>query len=356
MRRIAILAEGHFHWRGSKTAVGVIRYGQDQVVAVIDSTKAGKDAAEVLGNGVGNGIPIVRDVSEALQHQPDTLLIGIAPIGGRLPDAWRAQVLRALNAGLHVISGLHQFLDDDPELHAAAERNRVQIWDVRRPPADRSMRIAQHTPHRPGSHTVYLAGSDCNVGKMTAALELDREAKRRGLSSGFAATGQTGIMISGRGIPVDRLISDFTAGGVEALVLEFTEQYDWVFVEGQGSLIHPAYSAVTLGLLHGSMPDLMILCHEAHRTTIRSYPVPIPPLRRLIEIYEQAIGWLRPAPVVGIALNTYELDEASAREEIRRAEEETGLPATDCVRFGAGKLIDALLAQTKQETKGERAC
>jgi uncharacterized NAD-dependent epimerase/dehydratase family protein len=350
MRRLAILAEGRFHWQGAKTAVGVIRYGQDQVVAVIDSTKAGKDAADVLGNGVGAGIPIVRDITEALAYRPDSLLIGIAPIGGRLPDPWRAQVLQALNAGLHIISGLHEFLDEDPELRAAADRSGARIWDVRRPPADRAMRIAQYTPHRPGSHTVYLAGSDCNVGKMTVAMELDLEAKRRGLSSGFAATGQTGIMISGRGVPVDRLISDFTAGGVEALVLEFTQQYNWVFVEGQGSLIHPAYSAVTLGLLHGSMPDVMILCHEARRTSIKSYPVPIPSLRRLIDIYEQAIGWLKPAPVVGIAINTYELDEADALDEIRRAEEETGLPAADCVRFGAGKLIDTLLAHplTKQ--------
>ncbi len=347
MRRIAILAEGRFHWQGAKTAVGMIRYGHDQVVAVIDSTKAGQDAAQVLGNGLGAGIPIVHDVTEALNHQPDSLLIGIAPVGGLLPDPWRAQVIQALERGLHIISGLHEFLDDDLALHALAEQHHAHIWDVRRPPADRAMLIAKYIPHRPGSHTVYLAGSDCNVGKMTAALELHREAQRRGLSSGFAATGQTGIMISGQGLPVDRLISDFTAGGVEALVLEFTQQYDWVFVEGQGSLIHPAYSPVTLGLLHGSMPDMLILCHEARRTKIKGYSVPIPPLPRVIEIYEQAIGWLRPAPTVGITLNTYELDKASALDEIHRAEAETGLPATDCVRFGAGKLIDALLQRAQ---------
>ncbi|HEY7125835.1 MAG TPA: DUF1611 domain-containing protein [Ktedonobacterales bacterium] len=348
MRQIAILAEGHFTWQGAKTAVGVIRYGQDKVVAVIDSTRAGQDVGQLLG-GVGAGIPIVRDVSEAFQHHPDTLLIGIAPVGGRLPDPWRAQVRQALDHGLFIISGLHEFLDDDPDLHAAAERHHTSIWDVRRPPAERAMLIAKYTPHRPGSHTVYLAGSDCNVGKMTVALELDREAQQCGLSSGFAATGQTGIMISGRGMPVDRLISDFTAGGVEALVLEFTAEYDWVFVEGQGSLIHPAYSPVTLGLLHGAMPDVMLLCHQARQTNIKGYPaVPIPPLRRMIEIYEQAMGWLRPAPIVGIALNTFELSEAEADDEIRRAEDETGLPATDCVRFGAGKLIDALLAHAAQ--------
>jgi uncharacterized NAD-dependent epimerase/dehydratase family protein len=138
---------------------------------------------------------------------------------------------------------------------------------------------------------------------------------------------------------------------VEALVLEFTQQYDWVFVEGQGSLIHPAYSPVTLGLLHGSMPDMMILCHEARRDHIKSYSVPIPPLTRVKEIYEQAMDWLRPSPIVGIALNTYELDEATANDEIRRAEDETGLPTTDCVRFGGGKLIDALLAHVAKEGK-----
>jgi uncharacterized NAD-dependent epimerase/dehydratase family protein len=351
MRRIAILAEGHFTWQGAKTAVGVIGYGQDHVVAVIDSTRAGQDVGQVLA-GVGAGIPIVRDVSEALQHRPDTLLIGIAPVGGRLPDPWRAQVMQALEHGLYIISGLHEFLDDDPALHAAAEHHHTRIWDVRRPPAERAMLIARYTPHRPGSHAVYLAGSDCNVGKMTVSLELDHEAQRRGLSSGFAATGQTGIMISGRGLPVDRLISDFTAGGVEALVLEFTQEYEWVFVEGQGSLIHPAYSPVTLGLLHGAMPDVMLLCHQARQTTIKGYPaVPIPPLPRVIEIYEQAMAWLRPSPIVGIALNTFELSEAEARDEIRRAEEETGLPATDCVRFGAGKLIDALLTHAKTHIK-----
>ncbi len=347
MRRIAILAEGSFHWQDAKTAVGMIRYGQDQIVAVLDSTKAGQDASEVLGNGVGAGIPIVRNVGESLDYHPDTLLIGIAPIGGTLPAPWRAQVMQAINSGLNIISGLHEFLSDDPQLHALAERAHVEIWDVRRPPAERAMRIAKYTPHHPGSHTIYIAGSDCNVGKMTVSLELPLGAQRRGLSSGFAATGQTGIMISGRGVPVDRLISDFTAGGVEALVLEFTEQYEWVFVEGQGSLIHPAYSPVTLGLLHGAMPDAMILCHEARQTHIKLYDVPIPPLPRVREIYEQAMAWLRPAPVVGIALNTYALEEADALEEIRRAEAETGLPATDCVRFGAGKLIDALLDYTK---------
>src|SRR5579872_2133204 len=238
MRRIAILAEGLFEWHYGKTATGVIRYGKDPVVAVIDSTKAGQDVAQALGGApFGQDIPVVRDIHEALAFRPDTLLIGIAPMGGALPDAWRWQLLTAIDAGLDIISGLHFFLSDDPELRAAAERKGVTIWDVRRPP-DKN-RVAQFLPHRQGSHTVLMVGSDCATGKMTVALELDREAQRRGLNSSFLATGQTGIMISGNGLPADRLISDFIAGLVEEMVLDFTNEHDWVFVEGQGALNHP---------------------------------------------------------------------------------------------------------------------
>jgi uncharacterized NAD-dependent epimerase/dehydratase family protein len=201
---------------------------------------------------------------------------------------------------------------------------------------------------------VYFAGSDCNVGKMTAALEVDREARRRGLSSAFAATGQTGIMISGRGIPVDRYICDFEAGGVEALVDEFAAEFDWVFVEGQGALGHPAYSAVTLGLLHGSTPDYLLLCHHAGRTHISGYPtVAIPSLTEVRAMYETAAAWLRPTRTVGVILNTFGMSAADAHAALRAAEQETGLPATDPVRFGSGVLIDALLAADRERATGE---
>ncbi len=347
MRRIAILAEGRFDWQSAKTAVGVLRYSQDTVVAVIDSTRAGQDAAVALGdpNGPGRGVPIVANFAATLPYQPDTLLIGIAPIGGRLPDAWRAEVLAALQRGLEVVSGLHEFLADDQKLAAAAHEHHGHIWDVRRPPDSLAMRIREGTPHRPGSHVVSFCGSDCNVGKMPACIELDLAAQRRGLSSVFAATGQTGIMISGSGIPVDRFISDFISGGVEAMVLDFAQRYDWVFVEGQGSLGHPAYSAVTLGLLHGAAPDYLILCHEAGRTHIHGYDVAIPPLSVVRETNETAVAWLKPAPVVAIALNTARLDGDAARAAIEATSQETGLPVTDPVRFGADALLDALLAQ-----------
>ena len=345
MRRIAILAEGLFEWHYGKTATGVIRYGQDPVVAVIDSTRAGQDVSHALGAEIGVGIPVVRDIHEALQFQPDTLLIGIAPQGGTLPAAWRWQLLAAIDAGLNIISGLHSFLSDDPELQAAAEKRGVSIWDVRRPPY--KQRVARFTPHRVGSHTVLMIGSDCATGKMTVALELDREASKCGLKSVFAATGQTGIMISNNGLPVDRIISDFVAGMVEEMVLDFSNEYDWVFVEGQGALNHPGYSPVTLGLLHGSMPDAMIFSHKAGTTGIEGYDnCPFPPMKRMISINEEVVNMLRPerpSKVVGISLVTQGLSDAQARDAIKQIEDETGLPTTDVWRFGTGVLMDALV-------------
>jgi uncharacterized NAD-dependent epimerase/dehydratase family protein len=349
MRRIAVLAEGNLEYQRAKTAIGVVRYGEDPVVAVIDSTHAGQDLATALDDGsrLGRGIPVVASVAEALEYHPDTLLIGIAPRGGQLPDSWRAELLAAIRAGLSLVSGLHVFLGDDPELAAAAKAHNVSIWDVRQPSEELAYRIREGTPHRPGSHAVYFCGTDCNVGKMTAAFEVWREAQRRGLSAGFAATGQTGILISGRGIPADRFISDFLAGAVEALTVEFCHEYDWVFVEGQGSLLHPAYSAVTLGLVHGAAPDLMVLCHQAGRTHISGYDVPIPSLARVRRIYEDAAGWLKPAPVVAVALNTLGLSDETAHAAVAQASRETGLPAADPVRFGAGPIVDALQAAVR---------
>jgi uncharacterized NAD-dependent epimerase/dehydratase family protein len=344
MRRMAILAEGAFTWRTAKTATGVIRYGKDPVVAVIDSTHTGKDVSQALDTHVGIGIPIVQDIHEALIYKPNTLMIGIAPVGGALPSSWRWQLLTAIEAGLDIISGLHFFISDDEELRTAAEKRAVTIWDVRRPPDNN--RVAQFIPHRPGSHTILMVGSDCAVGKMTVALELDREASNRGLNSAFVATGQTGIMISGNGLPADRIISDFLAGMVEEMVIDFTNKHDWVFVEGQGALNHPGYSPVTLGLIHGSMPDAMIFCHKAGTIEIEGYNHCLfPSLNRMIQLNEDPVSWVRPeqpSKVVGLAVMTFGLSEQEAYDVLKQVEDETGLPATDVLRFGAGVLMDAL--------------
>jgi uncharacterized NAD-dependent epimerase/dehydratase family protein len=346
--RLCILAEGAFDPETAKTGAGVIRYGRRSVVAVIDSARAGQDAGAVIGAGAG--IPIVDDIDAALAFQPDAVLIGIAPRGGRLPEAWRRQLETAIKHGLAVINGLHVLLQDDRELVALAQQHDVELWDVRIPAADEG--VATWEPHRSGSHTVLFVGSDCSIGKMTAALELDRAARARGWSSRFVATGQTGIIIAGDGVPLDRVIGDFMPGAVERQVLAASAAHDWVWVEGQGSLIHPAYAPVTLALVHGSRPDAMMLVHKPGRALVRGYDLPIPPLPELVRIYETAAGWVRPAAVCAIILNTFGHDEAEARRLLQEAEDATGLAAGDPVRFGAAALLEAAAAAVTKRGGG----
>lgn len=337
IRRLAILAEGTLDFHHGKTATSILRYRPQDVVAVIDSTRAGITTGQAVG--LAGDTPIVSDISEALAFKPNALLLGTAPRGGGLPPDWRREILVAIGHGLDVISGLHFMLNDDAEFTAAAGRAGVRLVDVRRVPAGLS--VATLEPHRPGSHVITLVGSDCATGKMTAALEIAQAAEEAGLTSAFVATGQTGIMLEGDGVAVDNVVGDFMAGSIERLVVDAAQRADWVFVEGQGSLLHPGYSGVTLALLHGSSPDGMILVHRAGQTHIHHYPLALPDLPRLIGVYEEAAGWIKPAPVVGIALNTQALAETDAREAIDAAAAETGLPVTDPVRFGGEVLVRA---------------
>lgn len=339
-RRLAILAEGTLDFHHGKTAVSILRYRPQDVVAVIDRENAGKQVGEVLG--LAAGVPIAANITSALRYRPNALLIGIAPRGGGLPDSWRGQILTALTNGMDVISGLHYMLNGDDEFVRTATQYGTRLIDVRRPPGD--LTTADMAPRRDGSHVITFVGSDCAVGKMTAALEIRAAANRRGLSTAFVATGQTGIMLEGSGIAIDRVIGDFMSGATERLVVEACGGADWVFVEGQGSLLHPAYSGVTLALLHGSQPDAMVLVYPPTRSQIDEYPVTIPPLRRLVQIYEDAAGWVKPARVVAIALNTRDLSEEEAQAAVRSAEAETALPAADPVRGGADKLAEAVVA------------
>lgn len=337
-RRLAILAEGTLDFHHGKTATSILRYRPQDVVAVIDSENAGRTAGSVLG--IGGDIPIVDDVTRAFDYDPDTLLIGIAPRGGGLPREWRRQILAAIERGMDVVSGLHYMLNDDAEFSAAAANHGVRLEDVRRPPE--GLKVAEMLPRRPGSHTITFVGSDCAVGKMTAALEMTAAAREAGMSTAFVATGQTGIMLEGSGIAIDRVIGDFMAGAVEQLVVDASQRADWIFVEGQGSLLHPGYSGVTLSLLHGSLPDAMVLVYPPSHTEIENYPLRIPPLPELVALYNSAASWVKPARVVAIALNTRDLDEEQTARAIEQAERETGLAAADPVKGGARKLVDAV--------------
>lgn len=340
--RYLILADGNFHPLESKTANSVIRYQADRVVGVLDRRMAGKTAQDVLG--FGGAIPIVATIDEGLALKPNAVLIGIAPAGGKLPDEWRQWLGQALDAGCDLISGLHTFLSDDTELATRAARHGRTIFDARKAPA--SLPIGAGEARLVDPFVILTVGTDCNVGKMTAQLQLTDGLRARGLRTNFAATGQTGIFIEGWGTAVDAVVADFIAGAAEELVLRAAKDADIVLVEGQGSINHPGYSGVTLGLLHGSCPDAMILCHQASRTHIGEYRTTpwlrIPPLSRYVEMYEMLGSAVHPTSVIGISLNTFDLSDAAARAACEAATEETGLPCTDPVRFEAAPLLDAI--------------
>jgi uncharacterized NAD-dependent epimerase/dehydratase family protein len=336
--RYLLLAEGFSgDPHHGKTMRGVLRYRRDDVVAILDSTRAGETE---------DGVPVVGSVEDALPLGPTTALVGVATQGGRFPPAWLAILRACVEHGLDVENGLHAFLGEDPELRALAAERGVELRDLRRPPADLSTATGENLSV--DATIVLTVGSDCAIGKMTVSLELDLEARRRGLRSVFVPTGQTGMAIAGWGIAVDAVVADFVAGAAERLVVEGRDRGgDLLWVEGQGSLLHPVYSGVTLGLYHGSAPHLLVLCHECGRTEIEGAgggPHPIPPLRELVELHERLALPARPARVVALALNTRALGEEEARAAIAAAEEETGLPADDPVRFGAAQLVDAVLA------------
>lgn len=354
-RQVVVLAEGRFSTSDAKTAHGLLRYGRDRVVAVVDSTFAGGTAAHVLGAEPRFvDIPIVASLDEALAlpEPPNELVIGIAPVGGKLPEPWRPVILQALRAGLDVVAGLHTFLADDPHFAAAARASGSLIVDLRRPPE--RMETARGRVHGPDKRVVLTVGSDSAVGKMTAALELAAAARRAGLRATMVPTGQTGMLVEGWGVTVDRVAADFLAGTVEALVEEGESRADWLFVEGQGSLDHPAYSAVTLGILHGSTPDALVLVHELGREYHDDFEgrafARLRPLAELVRIHEQVAALVRPSEsppcrVVAVAVNSARIaDPDDARRQIEAIAAETGLPADDPYRFGTGRLFGAVRA------------
>jgi D-glutamate N-acetyltransferase len=347
--KVAILAERQFAPATAKTAIGVLRYAPFEVVAVVDSTRAGKDAAECVG--VGKGVPVVASVDDAIGRGATVLLIGTAAAGGRIPDGYRPGLARALERGVEVWNGLHERVLRDPELAAAAKRGRANVRELREPPADLS--IGGHRSRRDGARVVLTVGSDAAVGKMTASLEIVEALRRAGERVEFVATGQTGIAIAGQGIAVDAVVADFIAGAAELMVCDAAERADWVVVEGQGALTHPGFSGVTLGLLHGTAPDLMVLCHDATRMNVKGFEqegLPVRDLRDCVRIYEEAASWRRPpgyprAPVVAVAMNTSGMSEERAHAEIGGAAHAIGLPTADPVRegeIGADRLAQAL--------------
>jgi uncharacterized NAD-dependent epimerase/dehydratase family protein len=344
-RRMVVLTDGHSDPLTAKTACSVIRYCPDEVVAVLDSTAAGQTSAELLG--VGGEIPVVAD----LQSAPDsnTLMIGIAPPGGKIPSPWRPIVLEAISRGMDVVSGLHEFLADDRQLAEAASKSGARLVDVRR---NDEHDVANYENVRQECLRVLTVGQDCCVGKMVVAIELAAALRERQQSTKFIATGQTGIIIEGDGCPIDCVVSDFISGAVEKQILAH-QHHDILLVEGQGSLAHPRYSAVTLGLLHGCLPQGMVLCYEAGRQGIHG--MPHVNLRNLIElrsVYETMASLLAPSKVIGVAMNSRLLSAEAAEVERERVRRELGLPVCDVIRHGPDELVDAVLELQGQLVTG----
>ena len=333
-RRYAILAEGRL--RDAKTAHGVLRYGRDEVVAVLDGTLAGDTVGGVMPNLLpdpGRDAPIVATLDDALALAPTSVLVGVAPAGGRLPGEWMETLRGAAGAGLEIVGGLHQRL---APLFPGAE-----VWDVREPPAE--VPIFSGEGLRVEPKVALTVGTDAAIGKMTATLELERAARAAGVSTGFVPTGQTGVIIAGWGVCVDAVVSDFVAGVSEMLVLEAAKASpDLILVEGQGSLAHPAYSGVTLGLLHGSCPDCLVLCVSPD-DSLGYAGVPRPTPARAARLYEEVSALVKTAPVVAVSANTRGLSEVEANAFVERVADETGLPAADPFRTGAEPILEAVL-------------
>jgi uncharacterized NAD-dependent epimerase/dehydratase family protein len=335
-----VLTDGYLDSRNAKTAHGVLRYARDHVAAVLDREHAGTTVEHVVPD-LKSDAPVVASVQEGVDRGATSLLIGVATPGGWMPEEWRGWIIEALEQGLEVANGLHRLLRDDPEFVSASERGGGTLWDVRLPPED--IPLCEGKAIQAPQRIVETVGSDCAVGKMTATLEIVEAAREKGVGAEFVPTGQTGIVIAGRGIAVDRVISDFVSGAAEQLVLESDPASEVLLVEGQGGLWHNAYSGVTLSLLHGSAPEALVLVHRAGHVAIEEPPyTKLPPLEHMIRTYEEIASVIRPCTVSAVAVNTHGLDDESARSAIEEIEDLTGLPSGDVLRGDAPKLWDAV--------------
>lgn len=338
---MVILTDGYNDAHTAKTAICLIRYRGEEVAAVLDRQSAGKTCQEVFG--VGGEIPCIGTLAEV--RGADRLVIGIAPPGGKIPLHWRPIILEAISRKMTVVSGLHDFLCDDPEFARAAAEHGVQLIDVR----DNNERdVANRLGIRSSCLRIHTVANDCSCGKMVASFEIARGLNRVGVDAAFVATGQTGMMVAGSGCPVDRVISDFVAGAAEKLVLA-NQQHQVIVIEGQGSLFHPRYSCVALGLLHGLMPDGLILCYEMGRQAIFGMEdIALVPLERVMEFYEAAANLMHPCRVIGVAVNGQKFTDEDVAAECDRVGRRLGLPACDVIRHGPDKLVEAVLALRKK--------
>jgi uncharacterized NAD-dependent epimerase/dehydratase family protein len=315
----------------AKTARGLVQWVPEKCM--------GQISLEPDGNTLIADIPSL-NVADAAEQGARTLIVGVAAIGGRYEPAWLDLFAEALEAGLDIAGGLHTRLNDEPRLTALADRLGRRLIDIRVPPRD----LPIGTGRKRSGKRLLTIGTDCAVGKKYTALALTQEMTRRGLNVDFRATGQTGILIAGSGMPMDSVVADFLSGAAEVLSPD-AEPGHWDVIEGQGSLYHPGFAAVTLGLIHGSQPDGLVLCHEAGRTRIRGREAfSVPDLAECMALNLNAARLTNPdARAIGVSINTLELTPAERTTVLGEAEEALGLPAVDPLEGGVGRIVDHAL-------------
>jgi len=342
--RYLIFAEGKFGRNTSKTANVLLRYQRDRINAIVDSRYHGKTASQV-NSSLESETPIVSDIKEGLRHNPTHLVIGVAPAGGQLPDTWVDPIKEAIAGGLHVVSGLHSYLGDNPELVELAREHNVELFDLRKPPD--LTEISQGVWREREVPVVLSIAPDCAMGKFTATWELKGQLEQRGYHAGFVATGQTGILLHGEGIVVDAVKGDFMSCAIETLIQrEIEKGADVVLVEGQGAIYHEGFSAVTLGILHGAMPDAFLFVHRP-TSHANDYGYQFQPYRQMINDYEHLIEWFKPVHTIGVQLNTSDCTPETARSLCDKVAHLTGLPATDFVRYPDDPAIEKMINTLK---------
>ena len=343
--RILLLTEGLSTPLSAKTATGILRYALSQVVGLIDSTQIGKTAGELLG--VGGDTPVYSSIDQA--PNADVLIIGIAPAGGDLPKSLRRAICRAIECGMRVESGMHFILNDDPEFSSLAKNSGSTLVDLRK---NNEFELARFDSFNPNCLRLHTVGNDCCVGKMVVSFELARGLNQSGCDTKFVATGQTGMLLEGDGCAVDSVVSDFIGGATERLVLAW-QNHEAIVVEGQGSLANPRYSGVTMGLLHGCMPDGLIMCYESGRSEVVGLePMPIPPLEQVLSTYMALANLHHTCRFIGVAINSRLLSDEEYIKEKEQVENRLNLPAWDVLREGISGLVDETLKLRVQLGKG----
>jgi len=368
-QRVAVLTEGQTNPLSAKTAVSLLRYRSDEVVALIDRQTAGQTTQQVLG--FGGSTPIVAVLDNLLRNNIsiDEIIVGVAPAGGKLPPAMRDTVIAAARQGIDVTAGLHQFLADDPEIAAAAQAGGATLRDLRK---NNEREVADRFDLRPDCLKIHTVGQDCSCGKMVASVETAMGLQALGQDAKFVATGQTGILIApgincslsmtdderndpaAGGSPIDCVVADFINGAAERLVKR-NQHHDILVIEGQATLVHPSYSSVTYGLLHGTLPDGLILCYEADRPHMHGRPhLPLTPLPAIKQLYEYVANLEQPCKFIGVAMNSRRLkDDAAVEAERKRVEDELGLPVCDVYREGPAVLAEAVMALKRKLGNGK---